>query len=723
MFAEQDVKKEKLLEQIKQYPPQEREIIEKALTVAENAHEGQLRESGEKYVTHPESVASVLAEMNMDWQAVAAALLHDVVEDTSLTQEYINENFGTEVGEIVKGVTKLNKIQFASKEEAQAENLRKMFLAMAHDIRVILVKLADRLHNMETLSSCEEAKQRRIAKETLDIYAPLANRLGIYQIKWRLEDLSLKYLEPVAYRYIEETISEGREEREKAIEEITATINKRLAENSIPVVKVYGRPKHYYSIYRKMRRQNSDNLDNIYDLSAVRIIVPSVRYCYEALGAMHSEFSPMPGRFKDYIAMPKANMYQSLHTTVIDRNGKTFEIQIRTEEMHNTAEYGIAAHWKYKEGGGQVTSGEEKLSWLRKMMDFEHEAKDSAEFIDVVKTELFNDEVFVFTPKGDVKSLPMGATPLDFAYAVHSSVGHRCIGAKVNGRIVNIDAKLKNGDIIEVLTASVTSGHGPSRDWLNIVHTNEAKSKIRAWFKKEQREENIEKGKDILVGEAKRLGYSLPTLMRTEWLEPIFKRYKIQSMDELYASVGYGGLRVHQLLPKLVEEYKKSIHVAETEQKKQQTEKKKTKSNNGVIVKGESNMLVRFARCCSPVPGDDIIGYITRGRGVSVHRRDCVNIGAFEREREIAVAWDGDTATDYVANILLRSYDRTGMMIEVSNCVYNNKSDIASLNVSTKDGTATINLGVRLTGTEQMDEIIKDLKKIQGVFEVHRVNN
>ena len=720
MLNEQDLKKEQLFDLIKQYAPEEQETIKKAQSVAETAHEGQFRESGEKYITHPESVAIILAEMNMDYQAISAALLHDVVEDTSLTQEDITKEFGPVISEIVRGVTKLNKIQFASKEEAQAENLRKMFLAMAHDIRVILVKLADRLHNMETLSSCDENKQRRIAKETLDIYAPLANRLGIYQIKWQLEDLCLKYLDPSAYNYIEQTINQGREEREKAISEIIDIINKKLKESAIPTIKVYGRPKHYYSIYKKMRQQNSDNLDNIYDLSAVRIIVPSVRFCYEALGAMHSEFVPMPGRFKDYIAMPKANMYQSLHTTVIGKNGTPFEIQIRTEEMHNTAEYGIAAHWKYKEGKtGAITSGEEKLSWLRKMMDFEHETKDSAEFIDVVKTELFNDEVFVFTPKGDVKSLPMGATPLDFAYAVHSSVGNRCIGAKINGRIVNIDTKLKNGDIIEILTASENAGHGPSRDWLNIVHTNEAKSKIKAWFKKELREENIEKGRDMLVAEAKRLGYNLSSLTRAEWLDPICKKYKIQSMDDLYASIGYGGLRVHQLLPKLVEDYKKSVKATE----KPQTEKKRPKSNNGVNVKGESNMLVRFAKCCSPVPGDDIIGYITRGRGVSVHRRDCSNLGGFEREREIEVAWDTESATDYVANIQMRSYDRTGMMIEISNCIYNNKSDIASLNVSTKDGTATVNLGLRISSTEQLEKLLRDFKNIQGVYEVHRVNN
>ncbi len=707
---------------IEQYPLEEANKIKQAHALAVEAHEGQMRESGEPYISHPENVALILAQMNMDCDAVCAALLHDVVEDTQHTQEEITEKFGANVSEIVRGVTKLNKIQFASKEDAQAENLRKMFLAMSHDIRVILVKLADRLHNMKTLGCCEEAKQRRIAKETLDIYAPLANRLGIYQIKWRLEDLCLQYLEPEAYNYIHSAINEGREDRQRIIEEIIQIIDRKLVENGIPA-KIYGRPKHYYSVYRKMRQQGSDNIDNIYDLSAVRIIVSDVRYCYEALGIMHSEFIPMPGRFKDYIAMPKANMYQSLHTTVIGKNGKPFEIQIRTEEMHNTAENGIAAHWKYKEGKtGGLTKGEEKLSWLRKMMDFETEAKDSAEFLDVVKTELFNDEVFVFTPKGDVKGLPMGATPLDFAYSVHSSIGHRCIGAKVNGKIVNIDTKLKNGDIIEILTASETAGHGPSRDWLNIVHTNEAKSKIKAWFKKELREENIEKGRDMLDKEAKRQGYALSSLTKPEWLNPIFKKYKIQSMDDLYASVGYGGLRVHQILPRLVEEYKKVIKAQEIEDKPKE-QKKREHSTNGVIVKGESNMLVRFAKCCSPVPGDDIVGYITRGRGVSVHRRDCSNLSGFEHEREIEVCWDLDAQTNYVANIQMHTYDRSGIILELSNCIYSHKSDIESLNVSTKEGTGTITVGVRITSAQQLDSIIKDFKKIQGIYEVYRLNN
>jgi len=709
-------------EALKNYSGEQLEVIMRAHAVAEKAHEGQMRESGEPYIIHPESAALILANMGMDYESVCAALLHDVVEDTALTEEDVTEQFGKSISDIVAGVTKLNKIQFASKEEAQAENLRRMFLAMSKDIRVIFVKLADRLHNMQTLDCCDESKQRRIAKETLDIYAPLANRLGIYKIKWRLEDLCLKYLEPDAYKYIDDAINQGREEREQVIASIIDIINTKLKENNIDVVKVYGRPKHYYSIYRKMCQQKSDTIDNIYDLSAVRIIVTSVRYCYEALGIMHSEFIPMPGRFKDYIAMPKANMYQSLHTTVIGKNGNPFEIQIRTEEMHNIDEFGVAAHWKYKEGkADERVSGEEKLSWLRRMMDPDHEANDNAEYMDVVRTELFNDEVFVFTPKGDVKNLPVGATPLDFAYSIHSSIGHRCIGAKINGKIVNIDTKLKNGDIIEILTASATANHGPSRDWLNIVCTNEAKSKIKGWFKRELRDENIEKGKDMLDKEAHRQGYSISSLTKPEWLASIIKKYKLASMEDLYASIGYGALRVHQILPKLIEEYKKTLDVSEIEAPK--TEKKREKSNNGVIVKGESNMLVRFARCCSPVPGDEIVGYITRGRGVSVHRRDCTNLGGIEREREIEVAWDLEAESNYVANVQMHCYDRSGMMLDISNAIYSNKSDIGSLNISIKEGIATANIGIRIHSGEQLEDILRDFRKICGVIDVYRMNN
>lgn len=712
---------EELVEKIKeQYSEAEQNKIFSAHELAKKAHQGQKRESGEDYITHPENVALILVNMGMDYETVCAALLHDVIEDTDYTRDDLKEEFGSAVCDIVEGVTKLNKIQFASREEAQAENLRKMFLAMSQDIRVILVKLADRLHNMQTLSSCEESKQKRIAKETLDIYAPLANRLGIYQIKSRLEDLCLKYLQPESFAYIESAIATEREQRAIQIDEIVDIVKSTLDKNGIKA-KVYGRAKHFYSIYKKMKQQGSENIEKIYDLSAVRIIVSDVRDCYEALGIMHSEFVPMPGRFKDYIAMPKANMYQSLHTTVIGKKGEPFEIQIRTREMHNTAEYGIAAHWKYKEGigGNTLTTGEEKLSWLRKMMDFETEAKDGAEFIDVVKTELFNDEVFVFTPKGDVKSLPMGSTPLDFAYAVHSSVGHRCIGAKINGRIVNIDTRLKNGDIIEILTASANANHGPSRDWLNIVHTNEAKSKIKAWFKKELREENIENGRDMLEKEAKRLGYSVSALMRDEWIKPLFKRYKIQSLEDLYASIGYGGLSVRQILPKLVEEYKKNEHVAIAVEKPKQSQKK-AKSSNGVIVRGEENMLVRFAQCCAPVPGDDIVGYITRGRGVSVHRRDCPNLSCFEREREIEVCWDLEANTNYVANIQITSYDRAGMVLDISNAIYTEKSDIASLNINTKDGIGTINLGIRVSSAQQLDDTISRIMRIKGIIEVYR---
>ena len=512
--------------------------IELAYDFAENAHSSQKRASGEPYISHPAQVAMILMDLNMDAATIQAGLLHDVIEDTPYEYSDIEEKFGGEVAALVDGVTKLNRITFDTKEEQQAESLRKMFIATAKDTRVILVKLADRLHNIRTLASLPSEKQIAIANETLEIYAPLANRLGIYQIKWELEDDSLRYLDPEAYFSIYNGIHQKRAEREEYIKKVIDMMRPKLEEAGIKA-EIYGRAKHFYSIYRKMKAHNV-GIDQIYDLTAVRIIVDSEKDCYGALGIVHTMFKPMPGRFKDYIAMPKANMYQSLHTTVIGPNGTPFEIQIRTHEMHETAEYGIAAHWKYKEGAANKKSSmDEKMAWLRKMLEYEAESRDSREFIESVRTDLFSDEVFVFTPRGDVIDLPAGSTPLDFAYAIHSAIGHKCIGAKINGRIVTLDAQLKTGDIVEIMTSA--SPHGPSRDWLNIVKTNEAKSKIRQWFKKELREENIVKGRDMLEKEAKRQGYSLSSLMKTEWLEPIFKRYKLQSTEDLYASVGYGG--------------------------------------------------------------------------------------------------------------------------------------------------------------------------------------
>ena len=568
------------------YNEKDCQSIERAYEFAEKAHSSQKRASGEPYISHPTQVAMILMDLNMDAATIQAGLLHDVIEDTPYEYADIEREFGSEVAALVDGVTKLNRITFDSKEEQQAESLRKMFIATAKDTRVILVKLADRLHNIRTLSSLPPEKQIAIANETLEIYAPLANRLGIYQIKWELEDDSLRYLDPEAYFSIYNGIHQKRAEREEYIKKVIDMMRPKLEEAGIKA-DIYGRAKHFYSIYRKMKSHNV-GIDQIYDLTAVRIIVDSEKDCYGALGIVHTMFKPMPGRFKDYIAMPKANMYQSLHTTVIGPNGTPFEIQIRTHEMHETAEYGIAAHWKYKEGNANKKSSmDEKMAWLRKMLEYEADSRDSREFIESVRTDLFSDEVFVFTPRGDVIDLPAGSRPLGFAYAIHSAIGHKCIGAKINGRIVTLDAQLKTGDIVEIMTSS--SPHGPSRDWLNIVKTNEAKSKIRQWFKKELREENIVKGRDMLEKEAKRQGYSLSSLMKTEWLEPIFKRYKLQSTDDLYASVGYGGLTMNQVLMRLIEEYRKEHKIikAENENEGEQAHKKPhsiLKSKTDVIV-------------------------------------------------------------------------------------------------------------------------------------------
>lgn len=703
------------------YNAEEYAVIEKAYYFAEKAHGEQKRESGEAYITHPASVAIILMDMEMDMATIAAALLHDVVEDTPVTYGEIAEGFGQEIADIVEGVTKLTRIKFASKEEQQAENLRKMFLAMAKDIRVILVKLADRLHNMRTLGICDEQKRIAVATETLDIYAPLANRLGIYQVKWELEDLSFRYMKPEIYKEINEAINQKREQRENYINGVIQIIRFKLEALGIHA-EIYGRAKHFYSIYRKMQAHNC-TIDQIYDLTAVRILVDNLRDCYEVLGVMHSEFKPMPGRFKDYIAMPKINNYQSLHTTVIGPNGTPFEIQIRTREMHEIAEYGIAAHWKYKEGSmaAKVTANEQKLTWMRKMLDFDSEAKDSIEFVNSLRTELFNDEVLVFTPKGDVIDLPIGSTPLDFAYAIHSAIGHRCIGAKINGRIVNLDAKLKTGDIVEVLTASATSGHGPSRDWLNIVVTNEAKAKIRQWFKKELREENIVKGREMLEREAKRQGYNISSLTHQEWLDIVFEKYKLQNTDDLYASIGYGGLTTHQVLMRLIEEYRKANKMAPKEEAQRQA-KVGPKATQGVIVRGQSNMLVRFAHCCNPVPGDDIIGYITRGRGVSIHRKDCNNISGLEPERAIEVEWDLGAGSAYAAGIKMLTYDRSGILMDVSNQIYSANLNMLSINAQAKNGVAQITMMIEIQNTEQLDKLIKQLKKISGVIEVYRLN-
>lgn len=707
-----------LMEKAKlKYKEEELELIQKAYAFSEKAHENQFRATGEPYIVHPTHVAMILIDLNMDAATIAAALLHDIVEDTAFQYADIEKNFGKEVADLVDGVTKLSRINFSSKEEQQAESLRKMFIATAKDVRVMLLKLADRLHNVRTLASLPHEKQIYVANETLSIYAPIANRLGIYQIKWELEDASLRYLDPEAFHSIHDSINQKRQEREQYIAGVIDIVKLKLDEAGIPA-EIYGRPKHFYSIYKKMKSHNV-TIDQIYDLTAVRIIVENVKDCYGVLGIVHTVFKPMPGRFKDYIAMPKVNLYQSLHTTVIGPNGTPFEIQIRTREMQETAEYGIAAHWKYKEGVKKASQTDEELAWLRKMLEYDADSQDPRDFVDSVRSEFFSDEVFVFTPRGDVIDLPAGATPLDFAYAIHTAIGNKYIGAKINGRIVNLDAQLKTGDIVEILTSSTP--HGPSRDWLNIVKTSEAKSKIRQWFKKELREENIVKGRDMMEKEAKRQGYSLPSLLKNSWLEPIMSRYMLQSIDDLYASVGYGGLSTNQILFRLIEEYRKANNLPKPDQQKNKA-KSILKSNNDVIVKGQEDMLVRFAHCCNPVPGDNIVGYITRGRGVSIHRQDCNNLSDFEPERAIEVAWATEGNISYVADIQILAYDRNGIIIDVSNMVYNKDLKLISLNAQGKNGVANVTVSIEIKNTEQLDALIKDMRKINGVIEAFRVN-
>ena len=661
---------EELIEKIRRYHPDDNmDLVRRAYAFSEQAHREQRRKSGDPYFIHPCAVAVILADLMLDATTIAAGLLHDCVEDVEcVTTQTIREMFGQDVELLVDGVTKLSKLNFSSREEQQAESLRKMFLAMAKDIRVVLIKLADRLHNMRTLKYQKPERQVPIARETLDIYAPLAHRLGVYTIKWELEDLALRYIDPDGYYDLVAKVGMRREEREKLIASVTRQLQDSLRKTGIKA-EIEGRPKHFYSIYKKMKSQNK-TFDQINDLIAIRVLVNTQQDCYYVLGVVHTLWPQVPGRFKDYISVPKANMYQSLHTTVVNQ-GRPFEVQIRTFEMHRTAEYGIAAHWRYKEGK-QIDELDTKLSWLRRILDWQSEARDSSDFGELLKFDLFADEVFVFTPKGDVVSLPRGATPLDFAYRIHSAVGNRCIGAKVNGRIVPLSSSLETGDFVEVMTSQAS--HGPSRDWLNIVKTSEAKAKIRAWLKKEEREENIVKGKEMLAAEAKKAGYTMAQLTKADILEPVFKRYSLSSLDDLYATIGFGGLSTLQLLNRLTEEYKKQ-NKAEAPPlpivEKPAEEVKKpapSSSSNGVIVKGESGMLVRFARCCNPLPGDAIVGYITRGRGVSVHRADCINLkdAGVEPERMIEVEWESSGAGSYEADIQMLCYDHAGLFAEIS---------------------------------------------------------
>ena len=704
------------------------EIVRRAYDYAEQAHADKKRLSGEPYFTHPVAVAVILTDLMLDGTTVAAGLLHDCVEDVDgVTPLVITEKFGAEVAQLVDGVTKLKQLDFTSREEAQAETLRKMFLSMAKDIRVVLIKLADRLHNMRTLKSQKPERQLPIARETLDIYAPLAHRLGVYTIKWELEDLSLRYIDPQGYYDLVQKVGMKRAEREKLIAQVTQQLKAQLRLAGIQC-EIDGRPKHFYSIYRKMKTQNK-TFDQINDLIAIRVIVNTQQDCYYALGVVHTLWPQVPGRFKDYISVPKANMYQSLHTTVVNA-GKPFEVQIRPAEMHRTAEYGIAAHWRYKEGK-QADALDEKLSWLRRILDWQKEASDSSDFGEMLKFDLFADEVFVFTPKGDVVSLPIGATPLDFAYRIHSAVGNRCIGAKVNGRIVPLATQLATGDFVEVMTSQ--SSRGPSRDWLNVVKTSEAKAKIRAWLKKENREENVLKGKEMFEHEVKRLGFTPSQLIKNEYCDVLFKRYTFSSLEDIFSAIGFGGMSATQIANRFIEEYKKDhkselpeVKLPTVEQHAEERKRQPISSSNGVIVKGESGMLVRFAHCCTPLPGDKIVGYITRGRGVSVHKADCKSLqdAGMEKERLIEVEWEKEASAAYDADIRISAVNRSGLLADVSlyfASVDVNVQAISAHPSKTLNGMSIINMTITIKNTQQLEKIIRDLKAKPDIDEVYRI--
>lgn len=719
-FAEQLKELEDI---IRSYNPKaDFEKLEKAFQFAQNAHQGQLRKSGEPFFIHPVAVAKMLAEMDMDMASIIAAVLHDVVEDTETSSQNIEAEFGPEVAYLVDGVTKLKHIPTSTKEELQAENLRKMFLSMASDIRVILIKLVDRLHNMRTLQYVNTDSQITKAKETLEIYTPLAHRLGMTKIKWELEDLCFKYLEPEAYEELSRSINQKREQQEAYIQGILATVREKTSELGINAF-LDGRPKHLYSVHKKMVRQNK-TLDQIYDLIAIRVIVDTVPDCYAVLGIIHELYKPMPGRFKDYISMPKPNMYQSLHTTLIGPDGMPFEAQIRTWEMHKIAEIGIAAHWKYKEGGKSDSSVDQKLEWVRHLLDIQKDSGDASQFVETFKMDLFTDEVFVFTPKGDVKNLPAGSTPIDFAYCVHSAVGNRMIGAKVNGEIKPLNYKLKNGDIVEVITTKEV--HGPSRDWLSIVKSSEAKSKIKQWFKKERREENVEHGKEFIDRELKRQGYAYSDLFKPEYLEPILRKYNFNTTDDLMNVVGFGELTARRVVSRLRDEFLKNHTPPEPIEavlaSKEKRESKQT-TDNGIIVKGVENCLVRFSRCCNPVPGDAIVGYITRGRGVSVHRADCPNIHAMAdfENRAIDVRWAQSVRSVYSAELAIKAFDRSNLLLEIAGALAELKLNTKAINArTTRDNYDLIDLTVEITERDQLDKLIKKLDKIDNVVEVSR---
>lgn len=726
IIAETDEIVEKIIEMVKGYNPNANtDMIYIAYRFAKNAHKDVKRRSGEPYIIHPVHTAFIAAQLEMDVVAISAALLHDIIEDTPYTFADIEAFFGRNVAEIVDGVTKLTKIQYSSKEQQQMENLRKMFLAMAKDIRVVIIKLIDRLHNLRTLDYQTREKQLEKAKETLDIYSPLAHRLGMSKLKTELEDLSLKYLDPVAYEEIRNGINQKKEEREKYVVTIIDALKNRLTELGIKA-QVTGRAKHFYSIFRKMYAQNK-TLDEIYDLFAVRIIVQNLSDCYAVLGMVHEMYTPIPMRFKDYIAMPKPNMYQSLHTTVVGPNGTPFEIQIRTKEMHKVAEEGIAAHWKYKEGVSGTSEMDSKLAWVRQLLDNQVDIIDSDDFMKTIKFDLFSEEVFALTPNGKVISLVAGSTVIDFAFAIHTAVGYKMNGAKVNGKIVPHNYPLKNGDIVEILTSA--NVRGPSRDWLKIVKTSQAKNKINQWLKRECRDENISHGKDLLDKEIRRTRIPAAELLKTEWLEPICKKYNFTTNDDLYASIGYGGLSAQKVILRLREEYAKlKKSKKETEAEHGGSKTKKT-HYNGIEVEGVENCLVRLAGCCNPVPGDDIRGFITKGRGVSVHRADCSNIRPSslteeDQNRFIPVKWVDEKQASYIASLQIEADNRIGMLMNVASCLADLKINCSSIDSRImKSGVAVMNVGLEISDAADIKKAMNKIKQIPGILSVARKTN
>lgn len=724
----------------KYHPSDDISLIEKAYKTAAEAHKDQVRKSGEPYIIHPLCVAIILADLELDKETIAAGLLHDVVEDTIMTTEEIEKQFGPDVALLVDGVTKLENIPLSSgtetdaRLEMQAENLRKMLLAMAKDIRVILIKLADRLHNMRTLKYKSPESQKRIARETLDIYSPIAERLGISKIKIELDDLSLKYLEPEVYYDLAEKIATRKSVREKYIQGIVDEVSEHIRNAGIEA-HVDGRVKHFFSIYKKMKNQHK-TIDQIYDLFAVRIIVETVKDCYAALGVIHEMYKPIPGRFKDYIAMPKANMYQSLHTTLIGSNGTPFEIQIRTYEMHKAAEYGIAAHWKYKEAsdGKKVEAEEEKLVWLRQILDWQRDMSDNREFMSLLKSDLdlFSENVYCFTPSGDVKNLPAGSTPIDFAYSIHSAVGNKMIGARVNGKLVTIDYEIKNGDRIEILTSQ--NSKGPSRDWLNVVKSAQAKSKINQWFKNELKEDNIVRGKELLSNYCKSKSINLSELQKPEYMDAVERKYGFHDWDAVLAAIGHGGLKEGQVINRMQELYEKdhpkilsNEEVLESVAENNQNKPVLMRPQSSIVVKGIHDVAVRFSKCCSPVPGDEIVGFVTRGRGVSIHRTDCINVinlPEIERARLIDAEWQKGAEEDkgqFLAEITIYANNRNGLLADITRIMTEKNIDINALNTRTnKQGIATLSMAFSISGREQLKAVVEKLRAVDSVIDIER---